>query len=186
MAYITEESNTSLVNLSSVTMWSAGTFSKIAQTFTANRTYTLQAVVFFVGAFEPPPPVSATGGIYSVSGGEPNAKLEDFTIIATVDRGVSQEEIAVLDSPLELTEGIQYAIVVNAPTSGFLYTAYRSEGESTYAGGIGLRYTGGAWGALPSDSDFYFKTYSSYSLTPTPLHEASGIVLFPTLSWVVD
>ena len=186
MAYITEESNISLENLVAVSMRNGGVDSKITQTFTANRTYTLQALVFFVGAFEPPPSVSVAGGIYSVSGGEPNAKLEDFTMIATQDRGISQEEIAILDSPLELTEGVQYAIVMNEPTSGFFYTAYRSEGGSTYAGGVGLRYTEGSWGALPSNNDFYFRTYSSFSLTPTPSHEAEGIVLFPTLGWVID
>ncbi len=34
--------------------------------------------------------------------------------------------------------------------------------------------------------DLYFETYSAYSLTPIPAHEATGVVLFPTLSWTVD
>ncbi len=184
MTYTIEESNTGSENLVSVTMWNSGTYSKVAQIFTANRDYTLQAIALFVAAFTPP--LNTTGGIYSVSGGEPNAKLEDFTITATKVTGSNQEETAVLDSPLELTEGVQYAIVVNEPASDFFYVTYRNTGSSTYAGGPGLRYTGGAWGALPNDADFYFITYSTFSLTPTPGDTSTGIKLYPTLSWVID
>ena len=186
MALKIEEINIGSVNFGTVGMSFGGVISKITQTFTANRTYTLQAIVLRVAAN--PPPLGTTGGIYSVSGGVPNVKLEDFTIIATNPPEGRKEEIAVLDSPLELTGETQYAIVVNEPASSSFEINYLRAGQSTYEGGIGLRFAIGAWQNLDPgfESDFYFITYSSFSLTPTPSDEATGTVLFPTLSWVVD
>ena len=184
MAFVTEESNTATETLSSTTMFNGGSITNIAQTFAANRDYTLQAVVLYVAANSPP--LSTSGGIYSVSGGEPNSKLEDFTITATQDTGSFQEETATLDSPLALTEGVEYAIVLDAPASDFFSVAFLNTGSSSYPNGIGLRKSSGSWSALSSNHDYYFRTYSTFSLTPTPGNAATGIALYPTLSWVVD
>ena len=185
MAYQTEESNTGGV-LGSQALFPGGPLSKLAQIFTANRNYTLQAMGLFIAAFTPP--LNTSGGIYSVSGGEPDSLLKSFTATATQGLGTGQEETVVLDSPLSLSTGVQYAIVLNTPASDFFYWFARLTGNSSYPDGAGLRkvVSSGLWVALADDEDFYFKTFSSFSLTPTPANTASGIVLFPTLSWVID
>ncbi len=183
MAYLTEESNISGTIVGRA-ITNGGVYEKFAQIFTANRDYTLQAIALFLAAFTPP--LNTTGGIYSVSGGEPNAKLEDFTATATKGVGSGQEETIVLDSPLELSEGIQYAIVIDQPASDFFYVGYLHEAGSSYPDGVGLWRISSSWSAISNNNDWYFKTLSAFSLTPTPSNEATGTILFPTLSWVVD
>jgi len=180
MAYIIEESNISSENLAASALFDGGAVTKNAQTFAANRNYTLQAIALHVFAFTPP--LSTTGGIYSVSGGEPDVRLEDFTITATQGLGNGQEEIAILNSPLVLTENVQYAIVIDAPTTDYFYWSYIHAG-STYANGAGFNLFSGTWTPLTGDDDYYFKTLSIFSLAPTPENGTAGIVLYPTLSW---
>ena len=185
MAYRTEESNTG-GPLGSQSLFSGGPLSKLAQIFTANRDYTLQAVGLTINAFTPP--LNTSGGIYSVSGGEPNSLLKSFTATATQGDGNAIEETIVLDSPLDLSNGVQYAIVLNTPATDFFRWFARLTGNSSYPDGAGLRkvVSSGLWAALPDDEDFYFKTFSLYTLTPTPGDTAIGIVLYPFLSWTVD
>lgn len=185
MAYQTEESNTG-GTLGSQSLFTGGPLSKLAQTFTASRDYTLQAVGLFISAFTPP--LNTSGGIYSVSGGEPNSLLKSFTATATQNDGNAKEETIVLDSPLDLSNGVQYAIVLNTPATDFFRWYARLTGNSSYPDGVGLRLvvSSGLWVALQDDEDFHFRTFSSFSLTPTPGNTATGVALFPTLSWVID
>ncbi|KKK68800.1 hypothetical protein LCGC14_2940430 [marine sediment metagenome] len=164
------------------------TFTKVAQIFTASETYTIARLGLHLGAN--PYPADVSGGIYSVSNGIPNNLLTAFTITVSNFLSSAQVEYAVLDTPIELDSGTQYAVVLDWISGAFQVGAGRFFDEDHYPGGEGLSYDSRIpeWGN-PFGSgylDLYFETYSSYSLTPTPAHEATGIVLFPTLSWTVD
>lgn len=166
------------------------TLTKVMQTFTTSEAYTLARIGIWIG--RDPYPGDISGGIYSVSGGLPNVLLESFTITVTGWLNPGQELFALLDSPLELSSGVQYAIVLDWPGSGiqgYLH-GVRDLETDRYVGGESLSYrvSSGEW-ENPSGTgfvDMYFKTYSSYSLTPIPGHTATGIKLYPTLSWAVD
>ena len=163
------------------------TITKTMMTFTATSSYTLARIGAWVGISIPPN--DTPGGIYSVSGGLPNVLLESFTM--TVDAFEEEETFALLDTPLDLSSGVQYAIVFDF-AGGFVFTFVNGDRDfvsDPYPGGQWLRYRDGVgWDDIfgSGDMNMYFKTYSEFSLTPTPGDESTGIVLFPTLSWVID
>ncbi len=175
------ESTSSYINLNSI-------YTKVTQIFTASETYTITRLGLYLGAS--PYPANVSGGVYNVSNGIPDNLLTAFTITVSNFLSSSQLEYTVFDTPIELDSGTQYAIVLNWVSGTFRVGAGRFFDNDHYLGGEGLAYDSRIpeW-VNPFGSgylDLYFETYSSYSLTPTPSHESTGIVLFPTLSWTVS
>ncbi len=164
-----------------------GFITRGAQTFTASSDYTIARVGLNLKSFDENNTVS--GAIYSTSGGTPNSSLRTFTIAA--NPGTFGVVYALLNSPLELSEGVMYAIVLFVPSPPtFISWSDDFAQGGDYTGGLGWWYVvndpvyGTTWISIAYDR--HFITFSEYSLSPTPSHEATGIVLFPTLSWVVD
>ena len=185
MAYILKDSFTSVSTGSGL----SSTVTKTMMTFTPSESYTLVRIGAWIGIS--PYPNDTPGGIYSVSGGLPNILLESFTMTVTSFVNPGQETFTLLDSPLALSSGIQYAIVFDYAGSAITTKLYghRDFVSDPYPGGKWMRFRiGTGWEDIfgSGDMNMYFKTYSEYSLSPTPSHEATGVLLFPTLSWTVD
>ena len=164
-----------------------GFIAKVAQTFTASNAYTIARVGLKLKAFDENNTIN--GAIYSTSAGVPNSSLRTFTIEA--NSGAFGTTYALLNSPLEISEGAVYAIVLTSPVSPtFVQWGDNIITGTPYDGGQGYWYVvndptfGTTW--LVANQDRHFIIFSEYSLSPTPSHEATGTILFPTLSWVVD
>ncbi len=167
-------------------------YTKIMQSFTASSDYLLARLALWVGGTIHLSD-QLPGGIYSMSGGIPDEELATFTITVTTVLTNPTKTYVNLDTPLLLESGTQYAIVLFHPNvlfSTFVVTRGRFFDEDHYPEGEALRYDEGAGIWEPQFETGYvdigFELYSEYALTPTPAHEITGIVLYPTLSWTVD
>ncbi len=163
-------------------------FPKCMQTFTASESYTLSRIEINVAGRITAPGVGY-GGVYTLSGGVPDVLLSSFTFPISNYLTPTVEE-TLLDTPVELTEGTQYAIVL-------LYNpafSYYIHGEGNTVKG---EYLGGEWffysdffdewrSSLGEEGDMYFKCYEEIVVTPTPGHETTGISLYPLLSWIIE
>ena len=166
-------------------------YTKVMQTFTTSEEYTLTRIGVWIG--RNPYPGNISGGIYSVSGGLPNSLLESFTMTVTGFSSPGQETFALLDSPLELSSEVQYAIVFDWPGGGVQGDLYgdRNFDSDKYAGGQWLAYRllTTTW-ENPYGSgfvDMYFKTYSERIIKlSTPTNTDTGILLQPLLQWTIS
>lgn len=137
-----------------------------AQTFTASRNYNITALKLTLSRHATNAPGTITVGIAATTGGVPiddnpvNELASGTTDGDTLSVGTSYElrEI-VLDTPVALTSGVQYAIIVRAAGVNPSFNwAYRLGGS--YSGGMVYTSadTGGSWTAY-STYDFLFATY---------------------------
>lgn len=132
------------------------------QIFTALETYKITSIRTLM--CEVGTPADMTVGIYSLSGGYPDALLTSGATIHAGDISTSYEWYEVALTPYTLTAGVQYAIVFTSDCADYS-NEYRWACDSsspTYTGGAWIYKRSGSWGT--SDIDFMFETVGEYGI----------------------
>lgn len=151
-----------------------------AQTFTASENYTLQQVNLALARYSTGYTIRV--GIYAVSSGFPTgSELAgadfDATSVSTNYSSPTFVEVA-LETPLELTQGTEYAIQISA--SGSTSTeriAFIGYYPGAYADGVASYYTG-SWNSATPEA--WFQTVGE-SITETSTSTAFTIEIFYAL-----
>ncbi len=135
-----------------------------AQTFTANQTYTIGSLKLKLSRFGTPGNVTVS--IRATAGGAPSGAdlcVETFDGDTLSALPTYEWKEVTFSSPVELTSGVTYAIVVRVVTSTLYWG--RDSTSSTYSGG-GFYQSANAgvdWSLWSDTEDAMFETYSAPS-----------------------
>ena len=129
-----------------------------------------------------------------MSGGLPDVLLASFTLTVPGFVSPGTEEFALLDSPLDLSSGVQYALVVEwggPPVTAFSLGGRRTGVSDPYPGGNWLRYhKNNGWEDIFETGfmNMYFKTYSETRkmILSVPADTDTGITTHPLLQWTIS
>ncbi len=150
-----------------------------AQTWVAGASYTLTEVWLRMANSSPAYNGTLTLDLYSVSGGEPNAKIATLWSGSVNSWGTVQSWRALTGISQAITNGVTYAHVVTLSPSRDATHYIRWSGKTGYAGGVGYQedpdgtYT-------DATIDWHFVNYGAVSLptkadTPSPANNATGV-----------
>jgi hypothetical protein len=128
------------------------------QTFTPSVTHTIFAVKILISKWNPPGIITLS--IRATSAGLPTGA--DLCIATTDGNTLSGNEwrIFYLVSPIRLSAGTQYALVVRVPTGSWSYWVAWNYTGNSYANGevVSSTDSGATWSGDPSH-DFYFEEW---------------------------
>ena len=161
-----------------------------AQTWTAAADYTLTEVWLRMANSSPAYNGTLTLDLYSVSGAEPNTKIATLWSGSVNSWGSVQSWRFLTGISQAITNGVQYAYVVNLNPVRDATHYIRWSGKAGYSGGIGYQentdevYT-------DATIDWHFVNYGTDAVTPptkatnpTPAHQATQVDFSArTLSW---
>lgn len=135
---------------------------KLAQTFTPTSAYDLEAIA--IRTTTQVVPTTVAGGIYAVDGNHKptGGALATFTFNLTIPTGSPGWVIANLDSAIELTAGIEYAIVLEGHSGDDTWWWWKNGPEPTeYVGYVPWLWTvAEGWQGYFTYRDFFFRLYS--------------------------
>jgi len=147
----------------------------LAQTFTAINNYTLTSIDLRVFRSPTQFPGRITISVRNVDiDGHPTGNdlckgyIEENELVATLNSSNSEWETAILDTPIFLTSGIKYAIIIRGTESGGYDSLTWCADSNNYSEGNAEISTdcGKTWIIHPSDIDFNFKTYQKQGTPP--------------------